>query len=213
MAYISPTLSPEEDCNMLRSTGFASLLVALLGLPSWAMAAGERYAFDKVHTQILFFVDHLGFSKSQGEFHDYTGGFTFDPQHWEDGAVDMSIRTASLDMDDAKWDEHLRSKDFFDVAHFPEMRFKSLRVERSGEQTGVVHGELTLLGVTRPVDLEVHFNKAGIHPVRKDYVAGFSARATVTRSEFGMNYGLGMLGDAVEVRLEVEGIRQDAVTP
>jgi polyisoprenoid-binding protein YceI len=184
---------------------FAGTLLLVVGAGA---QAADRYAFDKVHTQILFFVDHLGFSKSQGEFHDYDGGFTFDPADWAKSTVEVRIRTASLDMDDAKWDEHLRSKDFFDVERFPEMTFRGLSVEQTGEHTGVVRGELTLLGVTRPVTLDVRFNKAGVHPKSKEYVAGFSAHTTIKRSEFGMTYGLPMVGDDVEVRLEVEGLRQ-----
>lgn len=171
--------------------------------------AGERYDFDKVHTQILFFVDHLGFSKSQGEFHDYSGRFIFDPDDWRDAEVDIRIRTASLDMDDQRWDERLRGKDFFAVDQYPEMRFRSLKVERLGERDGRIQGELSLLGVTRPLSIDFHFNKAAVHPLSRQFVAGFSARASLKRSDFGMKYGLGIIGDEVEIRLEVEGIRRE----
>ena len=181
-------------------------LAACFWLPAYS---ADQYAFDKVHTQVLFFVDHLGFSRSVGEFHDYEGGFVFDPEDWAVGSVDVSIRTASIDMDDAEWDKHLRSPDFFHVERFPDMRFKSTRVEAVGAKDAKVHGELTLLGVTRPVTLEVRFNKAGVHPKSKQYVAGFSARTLIKRSEFGMSYAVPMVGDDVEVVLEVEGIRQE----
>jgi len=181
-------------------------LAACFWLPA---SAADQYAFDKVHTQILFFVDHLGFSRSVGEFHDYEGGFVFDPEDWNAASVDVTIRTASIDLDDAEWDKHLRSADFFRVEEFPDMRFRSTKVEPVGERNARVNGELTLLGVTRPVTLDVHFNKAGIHPKSKQYVAGFSARAVVKRSAFGMNYAVPIVGDDVEVVLEVEGIRQE----
>ena len=181
------------------------LFAGLLALPA---AAADRYVFDKAHTQILFFVDHLGFSRSQGEFLDYDGEFRFDPADWSAGSVQLTIRTHSIDMDDYEWNQHLRGQDFFRVNEYPEMSFKSLSVESSGENQGRIHGELTLLGVTRPVTLEVRFNKAGVHPFNKQYVAGFSASTRIKRSEFGMNYGLPMVGDEVEVMLEVEGFRQ-----
>lgn len=186
------------------------LLLTLLGLSGLPLAghAADHYQFDKTHTQILFFVDHLGFSKSQGEFHDYDGGFSFDPADWSKSSLEVVIRTHSIDMDDYRWDKHLRDADFFNVAEFPTMTFRSTEVERTGDKTGLVHGELTLLGTTKPLALELTFNKAGIHPKSKKFIAGFSARATVKRSEFGMTYGLPMVGDDVEVRLEVEGIRQ-----
>ena len=192
---------------MIRSRILATIVLTMLGAGS-ANAALERYTFDPVHTQVLFFVSHLGFSHSAGKFLAFDGGFSFDPDSWTTSSVDVGIRTASINMDDQKWEKHLRSPDFFDVEKYPIMRFKSTKVEQTGEHQALIHGDLTLLGVTRPVTLETTFNKAGVHPKNKNYVAGFSARTMVKRSEFGMKYGVPMLGDDVEVRLEVEGIRQ-----
>ena len=183
----------------------ASILLATLF--SGVGFAADQFAFDRAHTQILFFVNHLGFSQSQGEFHDYDGDFSFDPGDWANSKVEVTIRTASIDMDDYAWDKHLRSEDFFAVNQHPEMRFRSTRVERTDEQRGIIAGDLTLLGVTQPVTLDVTFNKAGVHPISKQYVAGFSASTVVKRSDFGMEYGLPMVGDEVQVRLEVEGYR------
>ena len=186
--------------------------LALLGFSGSAVSAMGHYGFDKAHTQILFFVDHLGFSKSQGEFRDFDGRFLFDPEDWSRSSVEVDIRTASVDMDDYEWDKHLRSKDFFDVGQYPIMSFRSTRVEQTGENQGRIFGKLTLLGVTRPVTLNFTFNKAGVHPMSKEYVAGFSATAVIRRSEFGMKYGLPMVGDQVDIRLEVEGLRKQDQT-
>lgn len=186
----------------------AALAAALSLVISAAHAAPEKYDFDKAHTQILFFVDHLGFSKSQGEFHDYDGGFTFDPEDWSASEVEISIRTHSIDMDDHAWDKHMRNEDFFHVNEHPTMTFSSTKVEKTGEDTGRIYGNLTLLGVTRPVTLDVTFNKSGVHFKSKEYIAGFSADTTIKRSEWGMDYGLPMIGDDVHIRLEVEGVRQ-----
>jgi polyisoprenoid-binding protein YceI len=183
------------------------LLVSALAVGAPAGAA-ERYVLEKPHTQILFFVDHLGFSKSQGEFHDFDGEFTFDTEDWSNSAVEVTIRTHSVDMDDHAWDKHLRNEDFFHVNKYPTMTFRSTRVEQTGERTGQVHGELTLLGETRPVTLDFTFNKAGEHFISKQWIAGFSAHTTIKRSDFGMTYGLPAVGDEVAIRLEVEGIRQ-----
>jgi polyisoprenoid-binding protein YceI len=132
----------------------------------------------------------------------------FDPADWASAAVEVTIPTATVDLDDEKWNEHMRSRDFFHVASYPEMRFRSARVLQTGERAGRVYGDLTLLGVTRPVVIDVTFNKAGVHPKTGAYVAGFSGRTTLRRSEYGMSYGLPFIGDEVEVRLEVEGIRE-----
>lgn len=194
---------------MIRSAFFTFTILAFsLAFAPQAYAEAERYAFDKAHTQILFFADHLGFSYSQGEFHDYDGYFTFDRENPENSEIDVTIRTASIDMDHEKWDAHMKNEDFFDVENHPTMTFKSTGIEVTGENTANITGDLTLLGVTKPVVLNVTHNKSGEHPFSGKYVAGFSASTTVKRSEFGMDYGLPMLGDNVEVRLEVEGVRQ-----
>ena len=190
-------------------------VMAGLVLSGWshpAFSTGDSYDFDRAHTQILFFVDHLGFSTSQGEFLDYDGHFAFDPEDWSRSSVAIDIRTASVDMDDYDWDKHMRSKDFFHVDQYPVMSFRSTRVEQTGEKQGRILGDLTLLGVTRPVTLEFTFNKAGVHPISKAYVAGFSAKTAIRRSEFGMKYGLPMIGDHVDIRLEVEGLRRQGQT-
>lgn len=176
----------------------------VLAAPAWS---AERYVIEKPHTQVLFAVDHLGFSRSHGKFLDFDGELSFDPQEWTRSSVSVAIRTASVDMDDYEWEKHLKGEDFFDVKRFPEMTFTGTRIEATGERTGRLHGELTLLGVTRPVILDVTLNKAGPHPIaRKDWV-GFSARTALKRSEFGMKYGLPMIGDEVQVILQVEAFR------
>ena len=167
----------------------------------------HEYEFDKAHTQILFFVDHLGFSMSQGEFHDYSGGFTFDRSNPENSSVDVTIRSESIDMDHDKWDAHMKNADFLNVTEYPTMAFKSTDINVTGGNTAEIAGDFTMLGVTRPVTLNVTHNKSGVHPFSGRYVSGFSAEAKLQRSEFGMNYGLPNVGDTVHIRLEVEGMR------
>jgi polyisoprenoid-binding protein YceI len=175
-----------------------------------AAATVENYKFDKAHTQILFFVDHLGFSKSQGEFHDYDGYFTFDRENPANSKVEVTIQTASIDMDDKPWDDHLKNADFFNVEKFPTMVFKSTDIKVTGDDTADITGDLTILDVTKPVTLSVKHNKSDKHAFSGKYVSGFSASATVKRSDFGMTYGLPAVGDDINLMIEVEGIRQDA---
>jgi len=187
---------------------FLSFLISIVFLSvSPAHAAPQEYEFDKAHTQILFFVDHLGFSMSQGEFHDYDGKVMFDEENPLNSSVEVTIQTDSIDMDDEKWDKHMRNKDFFDVKEYPTMTFKSTSIEKTSENTANLTGDLTILDVTKPVTLETNFNKAGVHPYSKRYVAGFSATTEIKRSEFGMDYGLPGIGDTVEIRIEVEAMR------
>ena len=178
---------------------------AFLFIPVSARAEIEKYTFDKAHTQILFFVDHLGFSMSQGEFHDYDGHFVFNRAEPAKSSIDVTIQTASIDMDHEKWDAHMKNEDFFNVEAFPTMRFKSTDIEVTGENTANITGDLTILETTKPVTLSVTHNKSGVHPFSGKYVAGLSATTTVKRSDFGMTYGIPGVGDDVEIRLEVEG--------
>ena len=174
-------------------------------LSSGANAAD--YVLEPVHTQILFFCDHLGFSKSQGEFLKFNGQFRFDPEDPSASSANVTIESASIDMDNRKWNDHMRNADFFDVENFPTIEFRSTKVEAQSNTHALVHGDLTLLGQTHSVMLKVKHNKTGVHPFSKKTIAGFSATTTITRSQFGMNYGLPVLGDEVEIRLEIEGER------
>jgi len=180
----------------------AALLATSLSTP--AVAAPQSYQFDKAHTNILFFIDHLGFSKMAGEFRRFDGVLHFDPTDPAASSVTVSIEVASVATDVAKLDEHLRKPDFFNAETFPTMTFTSTSVVAAGEGQLQVAGNLTLLGVTKPVTLDVMINKAGPHPFTKAPAAGFSAVATLKRSDFGMNFMQGMLGDEVAIRIETE---------
>lgn len=181
----------------------------LLLATSPARAEMASYAFDPVHTQIFFSVDHLGFSAPQGKFKSFGGGFRFDPEHVEKSSVEVSIDPSGVDLSDAAWEEHLKSADFFNVAQFPAVTFKSTKVEKTGDNAGTLTGDLTLLGVTKPVTLDVTFKKAAVSPVSKKYIAGFRAAASIKRSDWGMIFGLPGIGDEVMLEINVEGIREE----
>lgn len=185
---------------------FTGLLVAILGLgiTSAAYAESQKFELEKPHTQIGFYVSHLGFSFSHGRFLDFDGIINFDEQKPEASNVEVTVKTNSLEMNDQKWNEHMKGADFFDVEQFPEMTFKSTAIEVTGENTANITGNLALHGVTKPVVLETVFNKAGKHPFNGKHVAGFSAKAHLNRSDFGITYGIPNVGDDVEIRIEVE---------
>lgn len=191
----------------------AGAACALVLFPGAARAGLEQYSFDKAHTQIFFTVNHLGFSNSTGSFLEFDGGFAFDRTAPEKSSVNVTIETDSVEMNDEKWNDHLKNEDFFNVGKFSSMTFKSTGIEITGENTANITGELTLLGVTKPVTLATVLNKADKHPFGDKYVAGFSATGSLKRSEFGMNYGLPLVGDDVKIRIEVEGVRESAADP
>lgn len=168
--------------------------------------APDRYEFDKSHTHIVFMVEHLGFSKTIGRFKDFDGYFTFDEKEPAKSEVKVTLKPASVDTSISALDKELLGEKFFNVQKFPTMEFKSTAVAVTGEKTGSVAGELTLLGVTKPVKLDVTYNKSGVHPYTNNYVSGFSIRTKLKRSDFGMNAYLPDVGDEVTAIIEVEGI-------
>lgn len=190
------------------------LSVALfsLGTSMPARAETSTYTFDKAHTQIFFGVNHLGFSTSRGKFLDFDGGFTFNTAEPAKSSIDVTIKPAGLNLDDQKWNDHLKGADFFNVEKFPTMTFKSTAIEVTGDNTANITGDLTLLGVTKPVTLAVTHNKTDKHPMSGKIVSGFSAKGSLKRSDFGMNYGLPMVGDDVAIEIEVEGIQNEDPT-
>jgi polyisoprenoid-binding protein YceI len=184
-----------------------TFLLLILAGASPASAGGiETYRLDPVHTQILFFADHLGFSHGIGRVKTSQGWFQFDADDWSSARADIGIDLASLDMGDARWTDTVRSAQFFDVARWPSARFVSTSAEKTGTNTGVLHGQLTLRGITKPIDLDITFNRIGRDPYAFKNKAGFTARATLDRFDFGMQRYRDVVGATVELRIEVEGI-------
>jgi polyisoprenoid-binding protein YceI len=179
---------------------------ALLAASSAAFAAPSDYRFYMAHTQIFFSVSHLNYSHPMGRMHVKGGYFSFDPDDWSSAKVDVTIDIASLDMGDEAWSNKMRSA-FFDVTTYPTAHYVSTKVEKTGERTGVVHGNLTLLGKTHPVDLQLTFNRAAADGYSMRFIAGFAATAAFKRSTFGMTRSLPDNGDDVSIHIEAEGIR------
>lgn len=191
-----------------------SLSAAPLLVLAWASAHASGYRFDTVHTQVFFCADHLGFSNPCGHMRVKSGFIHFDPEAWVEAKVDVVIDTASLDMGDAKWNTTLRSWQFLETDKYPTARYISTSVTTNIDRTATVHGTLSLRGKTQPVDLHVTFNRVGVDPYSFHYTAGFSATATLKRSDFGMRKYLPDIGDDVTFRIEVEGLRdKDAQAP
>jgi len=182
------------------------LFIPLLFTCAAGPALGEVYEFDKIHTQILFFVDHLGFSKSEGEFLDFEGQFTFSQRDFEKSEVELTIYTDSIDMDDERWNEKMKGKQYFDTTKYPTIVFRSTAVEAVEEKDAIVYGELTLLQTTLPIKVNMRFNKSGTNLANGRKIAGFSGSARLNRSDYGMKTHLKFIGDEVEIRLEVEGV-------
>lgn len=193
----------------MKKTLFAAALFAAtaVGAVSPAFAAPVSYKIDPAHTAVAFIVNHVGFSNVIGRFNTVGGDVSFDKDAVEKSTVTVTIDTASVDTNHAKRDEHLRSPDFFNAKEFPKLTFKSTKIEKTGDKTGKLHGDLTMLGVTKPVVLDVTFNKDGVSPASKLETAGFSARGMVKRTDFGMKYGAPAIGDDIQLLIEIEAVK------
>ena len=195
-------LTPLKDITMKLRHIAATLLAVTFASPIFA--APQVYQFDKAHTNIIFFISHLGFSNMEGEFKKFDGTLNFDPDNLAGSSVQVSIQVDGVETDVPKLNEHLQKAEFFNAAQFPSMDFASTAVTVVGDNQLTVTGNLTLLGVSKPVTMDVLLNKAGPHPFSKAPAAGFSATTTIKRSDFGMTAMAGMLGEEVSIRIETE---------
>lgn len=189
------------------------LLMASLLLPSSASAKELRYELDPVHSRIVFLVEHAGFSRAIGTFSGLTGALLFDPDAPASGSVQASIPIASLDFGDAKWRKSVLDPTFFNAKQFPVARFVSRIVDATRAPQLRIEGELEMHGVRRPVSLEAKFNKLDRHPLNLRRTVGFSARTVLRRSDFGMLKWKKLVGDEVEVLIEIEAMRKRAAKP
>jgi polyisoprenoid-binding protein YceI len=190
------------------------LAAAVLALPLAAAATPETYQIDEHHSFPNFTIDHLGFSTIFGRFNKSSGSFTVDFQA-KTGSVEMTIDTASVDTGDHERDgrprtrdEHLRSADFFNVAEFPRMTFKSTGVKFNGDAVSEIDGQITMAGVTKPLTLKLERWKCGAHPFTKKAMCGGNAVGTLKRSEFGVKYGVPAIGDEVKLNISFEAYKK-----
>ena len=182
---------------------FSRFLLCFCALFAANQTIAADYEFDKVHTQIWFAVSHQGFSTSRGTFTDFDGGFTYDPEQPEKSSVEVEVQTASVDFNDDTWNEHIRDKNWLNVSKHPAMSFKSTSVAVAGDNELLIEGVLTMLGTSKPITLSTNVNKVGLQFGKKK--AGFSAVGKISRSEWGMSTYVPLIGDEIEITIEVEG--------
>ena len=186
------------------------ILLILLPLTVWA--SEEEYIIDKSHFSIGFLVEHVGYAKTLGMFRDIDGSYIHDVKNKKINDINIVINTDSVFTNDEKRDEHLRSPDFLHVDKYPEMVFKATDVKINNNES-IINGNLTLLGITKPLVLTGKINKIGKYPfggIIKPYVMGISAKGTIKRSDHAMMYAIkdNLVGDEIELIIEFEARRQ-----
>jgi polyisoprenoid-binding protein YceI len=180
------------------------LLPVVLSLAFAGTASAATYNIDPRHTQVLFTYSHFGLSYQVGRLNEVSGTFDFDPAQPAKSSIDVQVPMSSLSTGVPKLDVHMNGPDMFDAEKFPTASFKSGKVSVIDKNHLSVAGDLTIRGVTRPVVFDVTINKAEVDPARKLAVAGFDARTTIKRSEFGVGFMLPKVADEVKLSISLE---------
>ena len=165
-----------------------------------------QYVLDPNHATLIWKLNHLGFSTFLGSFNDFEASLDFDPENIENASLEVVIDTASLDVDLPEFEEELRGDNWFDVAAFPQAIFRTTRyLEAIDDDSFIFEGDLTLLGTTAPVSLEVNFHGGGRNFLTRSYTVGFSGSAIFNRSDFGLDRFTSFgVGDEIELEIHVE---------
>jgi polyisoprenoid-binding protein YceI len=177
------------------------------------------WVIDTVHSHVGFSVKHMMVTTVRGQFKSYRGSVRLDPKNFALSKFEGEIDVASIDTDNADRDNHLRTNDFFDAQNHPKITFSSTRIEAKDAGEFVLHGDLTIRGVTKPIALEVEFLGTSKNPYGKT-VAGFNAHGTLNRKDFGVNFnalletGGVAVGEKVKLEVDVELTQvEDTVSP
>lgn len=191
-----------------RLIALAAVLAALA--PARPIQAAETYDIDPAHSSVVFFVRHMGVSNAWGRFNEFSGTMTIDEADPSKSGISLEVKAASIDTNNEKRDDHLRSGDYFDAKQFPSIVFKStaVRPAEGREDTFEVTGDLTLHGVTKTVTVPFAFFGTGTHALSQKPIAGGEATFTIKRSEFGMTKHLpNIVGDDVTIIVSVEAVK------
>lgn len=173
------------------------------------------WKIDPAHSAIHFSVRHMMISNVRGEFQRFDGTIDLDEQNPENTTVDIRIDASSINTREPQRDAHLRSADFLDVENYPYITFKSTRVERTGEKTARLHGDLTIRGITKPVVLDVEHSGILTNPWGNPS-AGFEARTKINRKDWNLTWnqaleaGGVLVGDEIKVEIELELLKEVA---
>ena len=189
----------------------SSILVSLT-LSSAAIAAPAQFELDPAHTAVVFDVDHIGYAGTIGIFGEVAGTFMYDMETQDLSDVSVTIGAASVNTFHEARDGHVKNQDFLNVSDHPQITFTAASGTPTSDTTGTVTGDLTILGQTQPVTLDVTLNKAAEYPFgHKRMTLGLSLTGEIQRSDFGMAYGVdnGLVGDTVAIRIETEAMQMN----
>lgn len=177
------------------------------------MTGTATYKIDVPHSQMNFAVKHMMFSTVRGTFTKFDGTIVVDYDNPANSKVDVTIDASSVDTRDEKRNAHLHSSDFFEVEKYPNLTFKSTRIDFKSDEDFTVYGDLTIRGVTQPVAIEAELTGHGTNPWGAD-VAGFEGKTKINRKDFGLNWNTALeaggvlVGDEIKITMELEVVKQ-----
>jgi len=170
------------------------------GISDVRRVSAGTYSVDPAHSQIVFTVNHLGFSTYRGIFASPTGSLEIDPKQPAKARLSVDIPMSGITTTSGELDKHLKGADFFDAAKYPTARFESTSIRPSGKKARIT-GNLTIKGITRPVTLDAVFVGAGTMMGKR--TIGFDATTVIKRSDFGVSYGIPLVPDPVSLQISV----------
>ena len=205
------TAATRAAAKALLSAPLVIVVIAVPGLNDAALAEPAQWEIDPGNSSIGFSANHIGYKNVLGLFLEERGSFTYDEATRELTDLVFEVDTASVLTDNPARDRHLKSGDFLDAEAHPLIRFVMTEAMAETDSTGTIIGDLTIRGVTNPVEVDVTLNRIAPYPWGGNYVMGVSASTVVERSAFGSTYALdgGLVGDEISLTFEVEAIRQD----
>ncbi|RRN65469.1 YceI family protein [Caulobacter sp. 602-1] len=181
---------------------------ALTAAAAPAFAAEVAYKLDTAHTETSFSIDRFGFTSILGIFAKSEGTIWLDEAAPEKSRVEATVSVDSLLTANPTRDEHIKGERWLNAAKSPTMTFKSTKVVKTGADTAKVTGDMTIMGVTQPVTLDVKLNKIGTGPMGPKKMAGFTITGSISRKAFGSAGGAGAIGDNVAIRIETLAVAQ-----
>lgn len=183
-----------------------ALTAALVALSASAIAAPVTYKIDPNHTDVIASWSHMGFSNPSAHFGRVDGTIVYDAANVSKSSVNVIIPLSGMNSHVADFDKHLSSSELFDFAKFPDITFRSTKVQPAGKNKLLVTGNVTVRGVTKPAVLNVTLNGQGMHPMAKKQAIGFDATTTLKRSDFGLGYAVPAVSDKVSIRITTEAM-------
>jgi polyisoprenoid-binding protein YceI len=187
--------------------------LALFFVPFTGFAQSGKWALDRVHSGITFSVAHMVIAEATGRFDDFTLNVLSDKEDFSDAKIDVVIKVASVNTDNKRRDDHLRTSEFFDAAQYPEIIFKSREMKPVGDKKYKLLGDFTMKGVTKPIELDVRFG-GFIKDKQGKMRAGFKVTGVINRQDYGVKWnslldnGGATVGDEVELRANLELVKQ-----